>query len=123
MDILWQSPHPRYSWKQYRLILTSAQRRLFSEEDPADLEMQVCMHLFAIRDEATPWRSHAAQLNGKNAPAYSPEITRRIVYPTTTVSTFQPYTVKGWKEVDGQLDITRIDENGEHPWFLELKNL
>jgi hypothetical protein len=123
MDILWQSLHPRYSWKQYRLVLTSAQRRMNYEEDPADIIMQVFIHLFAIRDEATPWRSHTVKFNGGSASVYSPEITRRKVYPTTTVSTFQPYTVKGWKEVDGQLDITRIDENGEHPWFLELKNL
>jgi hypothetical protein len=131
-------PEPRYTWKPYRMVLTSAQRELYlnhrSHDLPPDVETKVYIHLFKIRP-----RSRPATAPGSKMPAtpakYDPEVTRRVVCRTTAILTYQPYTTTRrhfnaghmWKDEDNEVDVTEIcDAIGGEPervWHLILPSL
>jgi len=131
-------PEPRYTWKSYRMVLTSAQRGLDqnrrSHDLPPDVETKVYIHLFKIRP-----RSRPATAPGSKMPAtpakYDPEVTRRVVGSTTVIFTYQPYTVTRrqshgghiWKDEDNEVDVTEISDANEgkpvRVWHLILPSL
>ena len=135
IEDLWPPSTPRYVWNRYRMVLTSAPRELEMDNRsyviPADVESKVGIHLFKIRTRTRPATAPGSDTPSRN----DPELTRRMVYSSTVVTTFQPYTVdfresrRGylWKDEDDEVDVTQIceciDGRSEHNWYLRLGSL
>jgi hypothetical protein len=115
-------PEPRYTWKQYRMVLTSARRELDqdhrSDSLPPDLETKTCIHLFKIRPRSRPATAPGSKMPPTPA-KYDPEVTRRVVGRQTVIHTYQPYTLDRrefhgghmWKDEDNELDVTEISDS------------
>lgn len=129
---------PNYTWKKYRMVLTSAHREVDQDERsyslPPDLETKICIHLFKIRPRSRPATAPPSKM--PSIPSrYDPEITRRVVCRTTTIWGFQPYAVDRrqgngeymWKDVDHEVDVTQIFDGivgrAERIWHLTLPSL
>jgi hypothetical protein len=142
----WEYSTPRYTWKMYRMLLTSGFREITmvdTYEMPADMDTAACIHLFDSLQTPTPWISHASILgsaqgssrwglpiSARPALINIPEVHRRVLSAHETVSTFQPYTTRTrpssgrqWKEEDEEIDVTMIRFNARDLWYLQLKDL